>query len=229
MEPGWQPSRIIGSPRTSRWAAGLSVLVHLLAVLAWMRPQLPSLPRAEPPSITVDIVPPATKGDGREIERPHPSQPQPEAKQIPQLEAGTLSDKPVPRQDSSGGSGQGTSVNPAKKELVTQNERDLVLSQVLRGWKPPKELQAYESAEFKVQVTVLADGTLAPPFSARLPYNPAAAIEGFAGLHPQDPRRKATEAFYKALRQAQPLKLPPHLAAKAPFPVMLDFRVKDVR
>lgn len=208
-----------GSRRTARAAALLSLLLHLLAALAWAWPRLPSLPDDEPPAVTVDIVPPlASKGENEtEAEPAATPASEPEAKQIPRLDPGSVADKPV------------ASGVPVKKAPVTRNERDMVLSQVIRHWKPPRELMAYDAAEFKVRVTVLADGTLAAPFSVRAPYDPAAAIEGFDGLHPQDPRRRATEAFYRALRQAQPFKLPPQLAAKAPFPVMLDFRVKDVR
>lgn len=77
-----------------------------------------------------------------------------------------------------------------------------------------------------MKVTVLADGTLAGAFSIRAPYDPGAAIEGYAAS--DSFKREVSESFYRALRKAQPLRLPPALAAKAPFDVVLEFRVRDV-
>lgn len=195
-------------------AAVLSLLVHLLAALVWMWPDLPD--RADDPvgAVAVEIVPavPAKPAE-RAAE---PVAPPPEAKAIPQLD-----DAPVAARSTAA-----PAPAPVRKAPPTRSERDRVLSQVVRLWAPPPALAAYPEAEFAVKVTVLADGTLAGAFSVRAPYDPAAAIDGYA--RQQGVERQASESFYRALRQAQPLRLPPALAAKAPFDVVLEFRVRDV-
>ncbi len=201
-------------------AAALSLLLHLAVALAWMWPRLSDLPDEPPPAIAVEIVPaPKPPEAAREAAPPPaPSAAPPAAKPIPQL------DDPAPVTERS------TPAAVSRRKLApTRSERDMVLSQVVRHWRPPAALAAYADAEFAVTVTVLGDGMLAGAFSARAPFDPAAAIEGYAGLDARDLRRQASESFYRALRQAQPLTLPPALAAKAPFDVVLEFRVRDVR
>lgn len=199
-------------------AAALSLLLHLAVALAWAWPSLPDLPDEPPQAVAVEIVPaprPAEPARARDAAPP----PAPTAaKPIPQL------DEPAPVTERS------TPAAVSRRKLApSRSERDMVLSQVVRHWRPPAALAAYADAEFAVTVTVLADGTLAGAFSARAPFDPAAAIDGYAGLDARDLRRQASESFYRALRQAQPLRLPPALAAKAPFDVVLEFRVRDVR
>jgi len=77
-------------------------------------------------------------------------------------------------------------------------------------------------------VEVLADGTLGPPFSKNMPYQPQTAIEHYLDYAQSDPRRGLLESLYLALRMAQPLRLPPELKAKAPFHTTLDFQLHDV-
>lgn len=195
-----------------------SMLLHGLVLLAivW-RPDLPN-PEPGEQSLIVDIIREAPQPPPALEPKPAPAAP-PEAapKPIPNLK---------PAEPAPAGRKVATAAAPAKP---TQGERDRVLGQVLRHWKPPAELIAFEDAEFEVRVTVLADGTLAAPFSVHAPFDPGAAIDGWNALHPDDPARRGSESFYRALRQAQPLRLSPELAAKAPFAVVLDFRVRDVR
>lgn len=230
---------ILSSQRPMRAAPVLvSVVLHVLVALAWLGfpASLPSLPE-EPKAMEVEIVPPPPAKAAQE------AKPQPEAQQaaprplpqgvpLPQLEDGMLAQRsnagvkgdPAPSREAA--PSVPDPVKPkAKPGPVTQNERDLVLSQVLRHWRPPREAAILTDPTIRVGVTVLADGTFGAPFSRNAPYNPGAAIEGWSSLHPDDIRRRTTEAFYRALRDAQPLRLPPELKAKAPFDVTIVFRL----
>lgn len=224
---------LITRPRSVRWAAlALSLLLHLMLALAWMGFPLPEPASKQEKAITVELAP----------ERPKPkpatppkSQEEPPAKSlaVPQLQDGVLAEKSSPPREKPAAVRPSPLTQPSDKPAppapVTQNERDFVLSQVLRHWQPPRELSAYSNADVRVTVTVGADGFLTDLYDARRPPNPAEVFDGYGGLPPQDIQRRTVDAFYQAIRKAQPLRLPPALKAKAPFPVRLDFRFKDVR
>ncbi|MBC7907808.1 MAG: hypothetical protein H7Y60_13840 [Rhodospirillaceae bacterium] len=224
--------------RNTRWVPlGLSLVLHLLLALAWLGFPMPEPRQDEEPSITVEIAPrsePAKPkmSDGPLGENKGEAQPS-EAKAIPQLEQGGLANQsspPKPKPDMAPPSPRAEAVlKPKKAEPVTQNERDFVLSQVIRHWHPPRELAAYEKADVMVAVIVDANGYFDEDFDARRPWNPAGVFDGYASLHPQSLQRRSVDAFYQAIRKAQPVRLPPALKSKAPFPVRLDFRFKDAR
>jgi hypothetical protein len=223
--------------RKTRWLPFvLSLVLHLLLALVWLGFPMPEPCRDEEPSMTVEIA------------RPEPAKPrmsegllgetkgeaaQSEAKPIPQLEDGALakqSSPPKPKADVAPPTPRAEAVlKPKKAEPVTQNERDFVLSQVIRHWHPPRELAAYDKADVQVAVVVDANGYFDEDFDARRPWNPAGVFDGYNSLHPQSLQRRSVDAFYQAIRKAQPVRLPPALKAKAPFPVRLDFRFKDAR
>ncbi|MGE5515056.1 MAG: hypothetical protein ACM31D_04470 [Bacteroidota bacterium] len=231
---------IIPPPRQAKWAPlALSVLLHLLLLLVWLGFPLPQDRSPEEPAMQVELAP--------EPPRPPPAaaapqakpQPQPATEQgapIPQLEDGILAQRsstpklkaqpgpiapPEPRTD--------IAPKPKKPEPVTQNERDFVLSQVLRHWAPPRELSAYDKAGVHLSVVVGADGYFSDIYDARRPWNPNDVFDGYGALRPDDIQRRTIDAFYRAIRQAQPVRLPAALKAKAPFPVRLDFRFRDAR
>lgn len=232
--------------RRDEWiAAGLSVTLHVGVVLLWLVPLPSSAPPEEPAALTVQLV------QEPKPERPVPAAPKPLASEADQNGKADKSDKsdgdgagaaaraaeaaprpippkPIREEAPSTGQSPGRAVS-VKKVPLTRSERDVVLSQVLRRWRPPRELAAFPDAVMRVQVTVRADGTLAPPFDASSPWNPGAAIEGYDQLPPGHLTRLTTEAFYRALRDAQPLRLSGELQGKAPFVVTLDFRYRDVR
>lgn len=232
---------ILPPPRKARWAPlALSALVHLLVLLAWLGFPVPESRHAEERVLQVELAAEPPRPPAKAAASAEPAaKAQPATEQgapIPQLEEGTLAqrsstprlkaeDKPVaapePRTD--------IAPKPKKPEPVTQNERDFVLGQVLRNWHPPKELAAYERADVRVTVTVQADGYFADAYDGRRPWNPGAVFDGYAMLPPDSIQRRTVDAFYRAIRQAQPVRLPPALKAKAPFPVRLDFRFKDAR
>lgn len=226
-------------PRKTRWGAlALSLALHLLLALAWLGFPLPELRQDDEPAITVEIAP--------EPNRPEPAKPKPAdaplakeqpepaaAKVVPQLEPGMLakqSSPPKAKEDLTPPSSRAeTTVTPKKPEPVTQNERDFVLSQVIRHWHPPRELAAYDRADVRVAVVVDAQGYFDGDYDARRPWNPAQVFDGYDALSPQSVQRRSVDAFYQAIRKAQPVRLPAALKAKAPFPVRLDFRFKDAR
>lgn len=228
-------------PRAVRWMPlGLSVLLHALVALLWL-----GFPASENPApgdkvVQVELV----------AEPPRPSPPMPPAAAlqsqagppaaaapglpVPQLEDGMLAQRSsAPKAKESPAAPPQPRVEPAPKprkpEPVTQSERDLVLSQVLRHWTPPPELSAYDRANLQVAVVVDAQGYFDDLYDARRPWAPAAIFDGYAGLPPDSLQRRTIDSFYRAIRQAQPLRLPAALKAKAPFRVRLDFRVRDVR
>lgn len=223
-------------PRPSRWAAlALSALLHLLLALVWLGFPMPEVHHDSEQAMHVELT--------AEIPRPSPAtaetgKPKPAVEQaapIPQLDEGILAQRssqpktkaatiPAPPEPRAEGVPK-----PKKPEPVTQNERDFVLGQVLRNWTPPRELSAYEKAEMRVTVVVGADGYFDDIYDARRPWNPAAVFDGYGTLPPQDIQRRTIDAFYRAIRQAQPVRLPAALKAKAPFPVRLDFRLRDAR
>lgn len=232
---------LLPPPRRARWVPlGLSALLHLLALLVWLGFPASEPRRPEEQAIQVELASEPPRPPARVAPAVEPQAKQPAAEQqgapIPQLEEGVLAQRsstpklkpqdaakapPEPRTD--------IAPKPKKPEPVTQNERDFVLGQVLRSWHPPKELAAYEKADVRVTVTVQADGYFADAYDGRRPWNPAEVFDGYGSLPPDSIQRRTIDAFYRAIRQAQPVKLPPVLKAKAPFPVRLDFRFKDAR
>lgn len=212
-------------------ALALSALLHGLLLLAWAGMPLPDLPQGESAmevELAVQRPSPPPAGDAAAAPTPPP---QPEVRQIPQLQDGQLGEQASPASAKPAMAPPSPRTvladKPAKPQPVTQNERDVVLSQVLKGWKPPRELAAYDNADIFVGVTIGPDGYFTEEFDARRKWNPAEVFDDYARLHPQDIQRRTVDAFYRAIREAQPIRLPPALKAKAPFRVRLDFRLKD--
>lgn len=232
----------ISPPRKARWAPlALSVLLHALLALIWLGFPVPQDRQPEEMAMQVELAP--------EPPRPVPAPAEPQAKPQPQRQTATEQGMPIPQLED-GTLAQRSSTpklkpeagpiappeprtqvapKPKKPEPVTQNERDFVLGQVMRHWSPPRELSAYDRANIRVSVVVGADGYFAELYDSRRPWNPAEVFDGYNALSPQDIQRRTIDAFYRAIRQSQPVRLPPALKIKAPFPVRLDFRFKDAR
>lgn len=218
---------------------GLSVFLHGLVVVIWLGFPQVQFPTPDEKPMEVELVQdkaaPSVGPAAKSAPPPPAAQPGPvPLQQAPQLEPAPLADlssPPVPQQGNQAKVEAVKAPTPSQKKPLppTQNERDLVLSQISRHWHPPQGLSAYDKAELSVGVTVRADGSLAPPFDARQPWNPGDAIEGYDQLPANSLQRQTVEALYRAVRQAQPLKLPDGLRAKAPFAVKLRFRPKDLR
>ncbi len=235
-----------GNP--SRAAFIVSLAFHLgIGVSLWADVWPHASPPPEPAALKAELVQEPPRQPTPPPPAP-PPKPQPVAAPpvngggpvAPQLRAGDLAQHSSPGQADDDDDDQADDDSPAAiamprpplkpahgKGRPTQTERDLILAQVLRHWRVPAMLRGFpKPITFSVQV--LADGSLGPPYSARSPWNPAAAIDDYDKSQPGSLFRQATESLYQALRQAQPLKLPQQLLAKAPFEVRLDFRVSDV-
>ena len=229
-------------PRSRYLAPVLSVLLHLLLAFIWLGFPLPELKPAEPPSISVDIVPPPQPAQPKPVP-PSPQAPQaPQAKPaeqgtpVPQLTEGELAEKSTPRSETE--SKKPSPPDPAasqpsqktkKPAPVTQNQRDWVLSRVLKHWRRPPEMGAYANGTISLAVRVNADGYFSDIYDARRAWNPNDVFDGYGTLPPSAVQRRIIDSIYGAIRQAQPMKLPQELRDKAPFEVRLDFRFKDVR
>ncbi len=111
---------------------------------------------------------------------------------------------------------------------ATQNERDFLLSQVVRQWRNRPVFNWQPDAVVHLRVRVLPDGYLASPFNSKERYAPNQAIIDYDNMARNDPRRMVLESLFVALRVAQPLTLPSELRAKAPFDTVLDFKLVDV-
>lgn len=220
----------------------LSALLHVLLALVWMGFPAPEARHEGEKAMQVELlpaVPPAppkaAAGDVRAAARHQPPATE-EGMPIPQLEEGILaqrSSRPTVKDDAPPSPpqtrAQPEKPKPKKPEPVTQSERDFVLGQVLRHWSPPRELSAYERANVRVTVRVGPDGYFLDIYDARRPWNPGAVFDGYDALPAQDVQRRTIDAFLRAIRQAQPVRLPPQLREKAPFDVRLDFRFRDAR
>jgi len=224
-------------PRSRHLAPVLSVLLHLLLALAWLGFPLPESKTQEPLSISVDIVPPspppASAHKGPEAPKAKPAEP---GVPVPQLQDGELAKTSTPppeikdQQPSPPDPAASQPAAKAKKPApVTQNQRDWVLSRVLRQWRRPADLGAYASGDIRLAVRVMPDGHFSDIYDSRRAWNPNDVFDGYGALPPGAVQRRIIDSIYGAIRQAQPLKLPQDLRDKAPFEVRLDFRFKDVR
>lgn len=236
--PSFEPlTRVQSQP--SRWrhlAPVLSVLLHLLVALAWMGFPLPDLPEPELPAITVDLVPPPAPPSAAKDGGAPTAKPGAEGKPIPQLAEGNLAEKSTPvSENHSPKPAQPDPVaavpapKPKQPAPVSQNERDWVLSRVLRHWQPPAGLSAYDKADISLRVRVLADGHFSDIYDSRRRWNPVEVFDGYQNLPANAIQRRVIDAIYTAIRKAQPLPLPDALRQKAPFDLRLDFRFKDAR
>lgn len=219
----------------------LSAVLHLLLALVWMGFPMPEH-HAEEPVIQVELTaapPPAPapqSESGHKAAAPRATE---QGIPVPQLEEGILaqrSSRPLVKEpDTAPAAPQARpepkpEPKPKKPPPVTQNERDFVLGQVMRHWVQPKELSARDDkAHVRLAVTVGPDGYFRDIYDSRRPWNPVEVFDGYNSLPPNSLERRTIDALLRAVRQAQPVKLPPALREKAPFEVRLDFRFKDVR
>ena len=99
---------------------------------------------------------------------------------------------------------------------------------MLKHWRVPEEIKNDEGM-VSFSVDILRDGWLGAPFSARTPWNPAAAVNDYASWPAGGMQRRVADSIYRALRDAQPLSLPPEVMKVTPLTVKLAFRPMDVR
>jgi hypothetical protein len=115
---------------------------------------------------------------------------------------------------------------------MTQSESDFFLSQIYRAWVLDFDSPRFADIRIFGRYRVLADGMLAPPFGKDDPWDMRKMVENWDRIA-NDPRpeaaafRTAVETFLRAMRLAQPLKMPPN-AEGYPKVLELNFRVGDL-
>ncbi len=229
----------VPSPRHRGWAPlALSAVLHLVLALVWMGFPTPENRSAEEQVIQVELAAPPQASPAVPAGKPVPSKAPEQGVPVPQLQEGTLAERSSRPQLKEPETAPSTpqalpepkpQAKPKKPPPVTQNERDFVLGQVMRHWVQPKELTQYDTAGVRLSVEIGPDGHFRDIYDSRRPWNPAEAFDGYDSLPPNSVQRRTIDALLRAIRQAQPVRLPPALREKAPFKVRLDFRFKDVR
>jgi outer membrane biosynthesis protein TonB len=115
---------------------------------------------------------------------------------------------------------------------MTQSESDFFLSQIQRAWVLDFDAPRFADIRIFGRYRVLADGMLAPPFGKDDPWDMRRMVENWDRIA-NDPRpeaaafRTAVETFLRAMRLAQPLKMPPN-AEGYPKVLELNFRIGDL-
>jgi hypothetical protein len=115
---------------------------------------------------------------------------------------------------------------------MTQSESDFFLGQIVSAWVIDFDSPRFADIRIYGRYRVLPDGMLAPPFGKNDPWDMRAMVENWDRIA-NDPRpeaqafRTAVETFLRAMRLAQPLKMPPN-AQGYPKVMELNFRVGDL-
>jgi hypothetical protein len=97
-------------------------------------------------------------------------------------------------------------------EPAAQTVPDFILMQIAQHWLIDYRNPRYRDIVLRgTKIVLLPNGLLAPPFGKDDPWNPKAMIANYdALLVPEaQPIRQAIETFLKAMRLAQPFRLPP--------------------
>ncbi|WP_298724920.1 hypothetical protein [uncultured Ferrovibrio sp.] len=157
-----------------------------------------------------------------------PAQRSPEAAPRPQAP------RPQPQAQRQAGNRQAGSGRAAGSpgETMTQSESDFFLSQIVAAWVIDFRAPQFRDIEIFGNYMVLPNGMLAPPFGKNDPWDMRAMINNWDEIaNAEGPRatafRTAIETFLRAMRLAQPFKMPPN-AEGYPKVLRLDFRVGDL-
>lgn len=110
-------------------------------------------------------------------------------------------------------------------EKRAQTLRDMMLTQVVRHWRPPDQVRG-QNAVVKISVDLLPNGMLAPPLSADRPLEISKAVHDYANLNPLNQR--VLYDLVQAIRVAQPFELPKDILKSAPLTVRLDFAFDQI-
>ena len=115
---------------------------------------------------------------------------------------------------------------------MTQSESDFFLSQVVSAWVIDFDAPQFADIRIYGRYRVLPDGMLAPPFGKNDPWDMRAMVENWDRIA-NDPRphaiafRTAVETFLRAMRLAQPMRMPPNPEGY-PKVLELNFRIGDL-
>lgn len=139
-----------------------------------------------------------------------------------------------PSQDTTGNRQRGAPgvAAGATGAAMTQSESDFFLSQIVSAWVIDFDSPRFADIRIFGRYRVLPDGMLAPPFGKDDPWDMNRMVENWDRIA-TSPRpeaaayRTAVETFLRAMRLAQPLKMPPN-AEGYPKVLELNFRVGDL-
>lgn len=110
-------------------------------------------------------------------------------------------------------------------EKKAQTLRDIMLTQIVRHWRPPDQVRG-QNAVVEIVVEVLPNGMLAPPLSADRPLEISKAVNNYANLNPLSQR--VLYDLVQAMRVAQPFDLPKDALKSAPWTIRLDFAFDQI-
>ncbi len=113
---------------------------------------------------------------------------------------------------------------------ATRSEGDFILRQVVRHWQLNYRDPRYRDMAFVPgSVTLLSDGTLAPPYGRNDPWDPYAMIVNYGEItaRGREEERYVVDTFLTALRAAQPFQLPP-TGGSYPRRIRMNFRLGDL-
>ncbi|WP_341893916.1 hypothetical protein [Ferrovibrio terrae] len=120
----------------------------------------------------------------------------------------------------------------ATGETMTQSESDYFLSQVVSAWVIDFDAPQFADIRIFGRYRVLPNGMLAPPFGKNDPWDMRAMVENWDQIavdrRPQAAAfRTAIETFLRAMRLAQPMRMPPNPEGY-PKVLELNFRIGDL-
>jgi len=125
--------------------------------------------------------------------------------------------------------GAGTAAGPAG-ETMTQSESDFFLGQIVAAWVIDFDAPKFRNIVISGAYQVLPNGMIGPPFGKNDPWDMEAMVNNWdeiATLPNAADYRTAIETFLRAMRLAQPFKMPPG-ARGYPKILTLNFRIGDL-
>ncbi|MEK9968374.1 MAG: hypothetical protein VW600_04505, partial [Ferrovibrio sp.] len=182
-------------------------------------------PSRAPPGASQRARPQASE---KALPTPVPDRSAPTATPVPPRERQQAQPRPVPNQQAGAPGSAGGQAGPT----MTQSESDFFLSQIVSAWVIDFDAPQFADLQIFGHYRIMADGMLAPPFGKNDPWDMTKMVENWDRIA-NDPRpkaqayRTAIETFLRAMRLAQPLKMPPN-AQGYPKVMELNFRVGDM-
>lgn len=187
-------------------------------------PLLQAAPLAEK-----SVAPPAAQPQRREAaprprpeEAPKTADPGPRPKPLP---------RPTPQAPAAAPLSPSEMANAVQNAPeMAQSEQDYFLQQILGYWIIDLDAPQFAHIVISGSYVVLPDGMLAPPFGKGDPFDMNVMVQNWqmlARARGMQAERTAMETFLRAMRLAQPMKLPPNFGQQ-PKRMTLDFRVGDL-
>ena len=115
-------------------------------------------------------------------------------------------------------------------EARQRTEGDFILAQVIPFWLIDRRNRNFRGVELWGPFMLQADGMLSYPYGKNDPWQPEAMIGNWLELQQpgKENTRVALESFLRAVRSAQPFKLPPGVTGGYPRRIMIHFSLGDL-